>query len=167
MLRKLGMILLALLSLGGCASASVLEHGVERRYTIKDDKGGVVDRFITDLKYLERRGVALKIDGFCASSCTLVMTRPKLDVCVTEHAEMRIHEPYMMNDDGDVVNNINAIADAISLWDVAFWDDYPEWVKQYIRDHGGSVPSVYVTGSSKDTLNIPYSVLKEHYPTCK
>ncbi len=168
-MRKLVLILSTLLISAYGAYAGVISdrHLEERRYTIKEDTGGVVSDFEINIKFLETKNIQIKLDGVCASSCTLLLSHPKIDMCVTYKAVMQIHEPFLMGESGDVVYSINGIVNGITLWQTVFWNDYPEWVKEYINERGSYVPSVYVTGKTTDTMDIPYTILKDHYSTCE
>jgi len=73
---------------------SLLAHGAlatDRPIVITDDKGGPI---FADKKWYERikaAGIPVKIDGPCISSCTLVLSLPKSQVCVTPNARLGFH----------------------------------------------------------------------------
>lgn len=60
--------------------------------TIVDDDGGTVQTYVTKYTVARLAGERIVIDGFCASSCTLVTGLVKRDqVCVTPFAKLAFH----------------------------------------------------------------------------
>lgn len=136
------------------------------RYIIKDDPGGSVSDFVESLLYAKQKGMKFKIDGYCASACTLILATPlKLDVCVTPKASFMFHQPYAMVG-RDVYYSIPAVVRAQALWDNLFESNYPAWVKKLIKANGG-VPNVYKGAKTSDMFLVKYETMKNDIPTCQ
>lgn len=136
------------------------------RYIIRDDPGGSVADFVESLIYAKQKGMKFKIDGYCASACTLILATPlKLDVCVTPKASFRFHQPFAVVDH-EVSYSIPAVVRAQALWDNLFNNNYPTWVKDLIKKNGG-VPNVYKGAKTSDMFPVSYEMMKNHIPTCQ
>lgn len=133
------------------------------RYIIKGDPGGSVSEFVQSLMYAKNKGMKFKIDGYCASACTLILAKPlKLDVCVTKNASFMFHQPFAMSGN-DVYYSIPYIVASQTMWDNLFYSNYPDWVKKLIDANGG-VPNVYTGAKISDMFVVKYGDIK--LPTC-
>jgi len=103
------MVLIALLVVSGCVSARV----------IRNDPGGGVVEYALKVK----RAQSVKVDGWCASACTLYLAHSNL--CITPRARFAFHQPF-----GSTPEE-NAKAKA---WMLA---QYPQWVRDWIAAKGG------------------------------
>ena len=136
------------------------------RYIIKDDPGGSVSEFIQALQYAKTKGYKFKIDGYCASACTLILAVPlKLDVCVTPKASFMFHQPFAMDGYGRIWYSIPFVIQAQAMWDNLFYRNYPEFVRKAIDKNGG-VPNVYKGAKPSDMFKMGYEELKKDIPTC-
>ena len=136
------------------------------RYIIKDDPGGSVSDFIQALQYAKTKGYKFKIDGYCASACTLILATPlKLDVCVTPKASFMFHQPFAMDGYGRIWHSIPFVVQAQAMWDNLFYKNYPEFVRKAIDKNGG-VPNVYKGAKPSDMFKMGYEELKKDLPTC-
>lgn len=59
---------------------------------IDNDLGGSVAARVNEIKKLRKSGTKVRIEGFCASACTLYLGL-KNQVCVTETATLAFHGP--------------------------------------------------------------------------
>ena len=59
---------------------------------IDNDRGGSVAARVSEIKKLRKSGTKVRIEGFCASACTLYLGL-KGQVCVTETATLAFHGP--------------------------------------------------------------------------
>lgn len=136
------------------------------RYIIRDDPGGSVMDFIQALQYAKTKGYKFKIDGYCASACTMILATPlKLDVCVTPKASMMFHQPFAMDGYGRIWYSIPFVVQAQAMWDNLFYKNYPEFVRKAIDKNGG-VPNVYKGAKPSDMFKMSYDDLKKDIPTC-
>lgn len=138
----------------------------EERYIIKEDGGGSVSTFQESLKYISSQSMKIKIDGYCASACTLILDPSyKLDVCVTPKVKFGFHQPYAMDGLGRVHYTIPFIATAEKVWKEIFYKRYPDWVREKIDANGG-VPAVYRGYGPSDVFWIEYKDLNKYMRTC-
>lgn len=137
------------------------------RYIVKEDPGGSVSEFIQALQYAKTKGYKFKIDGYCASACTLILAKPlKLDVCITPKASFMFHQPFAMDGYGRIYHSIPFVAGAQAMWDNLFYSNYPDWVKKLIDANGG-VPNVYKGAKPSDMFVVKYDTMKTDLPTCE
>lgn len=138
------------------------------RYIIRDDGGGRADEFKKAVEYLKRENIKLKVDGYCASACTLVLDKTaKLDVCVTPKATFLIHSPYAMAETlqgpQPVFFLLTAVA-ADQMLKEQFLSVYPDWLVEYLKDK--RIPSVAMGDSPADMVEVGFDVLSKHVPIC-
>ena len=81
--------LLASLISGAATAMPQIRHG---QVVIKDDPGGEIYAFADRWDQIKAKGVPVKIDGRCSSSCTMGLSNP--NVCVTPRAQFDFHLAY-------------------------------------------------------------------------
>jgi hypothetical protein len=136
-----------------------------KRYTIKDDAGGFVRSYQDAIKYMGDNHMALRLDGKCASACTLILsTVANLDICVTPNAIFRFHQAYISTPMGPEYT-VEAIVSGEKAWREQMLAVYPKWVGALI-DKAGGVPSVYTTGKTDVFLEMHFDVLSEYMKVC-
>lgn len=90
------------------------------------DPGGSVGTYMNTWKQVADSGEQVIIDAPCMSACTFFLGLVPLDrVCVTSRASLGVHQLSV----GDTPDPI--MSAAFYRW------LYPEWVQQWIKDHGG------------------------------
>lgn len=137
------------------------------RFTIENDPGGIVQEFQEAIKWMKESGNGIRLNGFCASACTLLMDESlEMDICVTEKASLGIHKPYMARAGFFIVRTIPAIYRSELLWQKEFYKKYPNWLQEFIDNNGGA-PSVYTGSATTDILTVGYDILRQHFPICK
>lgn len=92
--------------------------------TIAGDNGGWLQTYYLRFRAQVEMGATYRIDGRCASACTLVLAYPDR-VCATKRAVLGFHEAR--NRDG---TRNQKVTDAMMT-------EYPEPVRDYIAAHGG------------------------------
>ena len=92
--------------------------------TIAGDNGGWLQTYYLRFRAQVEKGATFRIDGRCASACTLVLAYPDR-VCATRRAVLGFHEAR--NRDG---TRNQKVTDAMMT-------EYPEPVRDYIAAHGG------------------------------
>lgn len=136
------------------------------RYIVKNDPGGSVNEFVQMLIYARNNKMTFKIDGYCASACTLILATPlKLDVCVTEKAVFKFHQPYAAGM-GGIAYSLPYVIGAQQLWDNLFLANYPKFIQDLIKANGG-VPNVYQGAKPSDTFDVGFEHLKKNMPVCQ
>lgn len=114
-------------------------------HTIRSDRGGyVIDYAIRVLK-LRRSGGYVRFDGACDSACTLYLSMPKSNVCITQNASFGFHLPYGVSPrDNQVAANF-------------LMKNYPGWVRSWVAKRGG-LKSYIAT--------MTYADASRYLPTC-
>jgi hypothetical protein len=136
------------------------------RVVIKDDPGGNLGTYYKALTILKAQNVGVKLDGMCASACTLIASTDfNMDVCVTPAAVLGIHHPFMMGPDGDIGYTVPAISGAGQVWSEVFYKKYPSWLQKLIDNDNGA-PDVYKGNAPSDLLRVDYNELSKHYKVC-
>lgn len=136
------------------------------RYTVENDPGGIVQEFQEAIKMMKKSGNGVRLNGYCASACTLLMDEDAaLDICVTEKASLKIHKPYMVRMGFAIVRTIPAIYGSEKIWLEDFYNKYPKWLRDYIDQNGGA-PSVYTGSPPSEMLVVSYDILSQHMTTC-
>jgi hypothetical protein len=136
------------------------------RFIIRDDPGGNVSEFVQSLMYAKNKGYKFKIDGYCASACTLILAKPlKLDICVTPKASFMFHQPFAVGPDRKPYHSIPYIIGTQQMWENLFYANYPDWVKKLIDANGG-VPNVYKGAKMSDMYEVNYKTMGVNIPTC-
>src|SRR5512132_3960445 len=101
--------LLASLISGAATGMPQIRHG---QVVIKDDPGGEIYAFADRWDQIKAKGVPVKIDGRCSSSCTMGLSNP--NVCVTPRAQFDFHLAYTTSMDK---NNDGRWIEGRSYWD--------------------------------------------------
>lgn len=140
-----------------------------QRYELVDDGGGAVDEFQAGLNFIKKSGLGLKVNGYCASACTLLLdTKRGIDTCVTPKAKFMFHKPFLARGNLlgiEIVKTIPAVYKTELMWTNEFYKKYPEWVRTEI-DRNGGVPSVYTGSQPNDMFIIGFDTLKKHMVIC-
>lgn len=90
------------------------------------DPGGSVGTYMATWNQVAASGEDVVIDAPCMSACTFFLGLVPLDrVCVTPRASLGVHQLSV----GDIPDPV--MSAAFYRW------LYPEWVQQWIKDHGG------------------------------
>lgn len=152
------------------ASAKPIETVVTppkvERWIVRDDGGGRVTDFTESLSYMKKNKMAIKLGGYCASACTLILSKEyDLDVCVMKDIKFGFHQPFAMDSLGRVYYTIPFIVQAEKLWKQEFYAKYPDWAKKLIDENGG-VPAVYKGHTPQAVLWLDYSKVSKHMKTC-
>jgi hypothetical protein len=95
-------------------------------YTIEGiDPGGVITDFAKKYIAIEKTGVTVKVDGLCASACTMVLAYLPADrICMTERGSFGFH---LASSDGEDNPELTK----------AWFRIFPDWVLEWVVAHGG------------------------------
>ncbi len=107
--------------------------------SVQEDSGGaIIDYVMRAAEYREGK-VKVKFTGRCDSACTLFLSLPPSQLCVSSAAYFRFHAPV---DDDDQIDPIGI---------EVLMRKYPLWIANWINDHGG-LNSRLLTMTSADVL---------------
>lgn len=139
------------------------------RYEIVDDPGGSVDEFKEALRMIKTQKMGVKIDGYCASACTMLMNREYgIDVCVTPSAKLMIHKPFLVQYSSTgfkIVKTLPSILKSELIYQKDFYQQWPQWLKTEV-DLGGGAPTVYTGKQPSDMLTVGFDTLKKNMTVC-
>lgn len=77
----------------------IFEATRANKMIIEQGNGGEVAGMFATLKYLEAHPEKkIIIDGFCASACTMLLSKRLKNVCFTKQAEFYFHSVYTQNE---------------------------------------------------------------------
>lgn len=87
--------------------------------TLANDYGGNIAAYATYFDVLKEQGESIRVNGPCASACTLFFRLPDGRYCATEKAELQLHA------------GSSRVARDVML------RSYPEKLRDWIDAHGG------------------------------
>ncbi len=92
---------------------------------ISGDRGGKIIEYALRVKKAERSGKKVRFRGGCSSACTLYLSLPRSQTCISPGAKFRFHLPYSASARG------NRVAAKYMR------RSYPGWVRSWINRNGG------------------------------
>lgn len=113
--------------------------------TVRGNPGGQIVTFALHVAKLRAADEPVHFDGECDSACTLYLSLPAEQLCATPRASFGFHLPY------GVGAHENAVAANYLL------SQYPDWVRQWIEEHGGL---------SHTLIRMDADEVAMHLPTC-
>ena len=113
--------------------------------TVSGNPGGQIVTFALHVAKLRAADEPVYFDGECDSACTLYLSLPVEQLCVTPRASFGFHLPY------GVGARKSAVAANYLL------SQYPDWVRQWIEEHGGL---------SHNLMRMEADEVAEHLPIC-
>lgn len=139
------------------------------RYELVNDGGGSVEEFKEALQMIAKEKRGIKIDGYCASACTMVMNDVyKLDVCITDKASLMIHKPFMVKysvTGYEIVKTLPAILNGEKIYQKDFYQRWPLWMRTEVDRRGGA-PTVYTGLQPSDMMVLSFDFLKQYMVQC-
>jgi hypothetical protein len=104
------------------------EHPLQssrKSVSISNNSGGVIVRFALKLAEYRDAGTLVKFSGRCDSACTLFLSLPKQQTCITRGAYFRFHAPSARSSRSERSAQAYLMA------------KYPDWVRSWIQEKGG------------------------------
>lgn len=94
-------------------------------YVVHADRGGNVANYIIKARGLRQQSRKIRFAGRCESACTILLSHPKSDICITRNAKFGFHLPYggRSEDNTKIRSRMMAV--------------YPSWVRSWIGSKGG------------------------------
>jgi hypothetical protein len=93
--------------------------------SVTEDSGGEIIQYLLRTAEIREGGGEVRIEGRCDSACTLFLSLPRDQLCLTENAYFRFHLP--LAEDAEMVE------EAVHI----LMMKYPEWVKSWISANKG------------------------------
>jgi hypothetical protein len=122
---KWGIAGLFALSVSGCVGSAMSTFEGIGAKTVRADKGGEVVTYALKVKRIERDGTPVRISGKCESACTLYLSLPQDQICITPAASFSFHKPYGSSQE------INRSTAQMMV------QQYPDWVQAWLESNGG------------------------------
>lgn len=94
-------------------------------YVVRGDRVGNVASYLIKARALRAESVKIRFAGGCDSACTLLLSHPSSDVCITRGARFGFHLPYGERPKDN---------ERARQW---LMSAYPGWVRQWISAKGG------------------------------
>ena len=98
--------------------------------TIRNDIGGDLGFYEVRLGVYESLGIKVRIDGICASACTILTRLPSNLICATERAELRFHKIRP-------VSTATVSQASVDRENSRLLALYPAEIQSWIGTHGG------------------------------
>ena len=111
--------------------------------TVSRNPGGKIVTFALHVAKLRAADEPVHFDGACDSACTLYLSLPVEQLCVTPRASFGFHLPY------GVGAHQNAVAANYLL------SQYPDWVRQWIDEHGGLSHTLMRMEADEVAMHLP------------
>jgi len=111
--------------------------------TVSGNPGGQIVTFALHVAKLRAADEPVQFDGACDSACTLYLSLPAEQLCITSRASFGFHLPY------GVGAHQNAVAANYLL------SQYPDWVRQWIDDHGGLSHTLMRMEADEVAMHLP------------
>jgi hypothetical protein len=110
---------------------------------IHDENGGAIIDYAMRLAEYREGDVKVRITGRCDSACTLFLSLPTRQLCISENAYFRFHAPI------DDENKIDPVAIELMM------RKYPEWVKTWIAERDGLDSRLLTMTSEQARPHVP------------
>jgi len=123
--RKVATLALVAAAVSGCMGSAMSTFDGFGAKTIRADKGGEVVTYALKVKRLERDGTPVRISGKCESACTLYLSLPENQICISRDASFSFHKPYGSS------RRVNRSAANMMV------SEYPLWVQDWLAFNGG------------------------------
>lgn len=111
--------------------------------TVRGNPGGQIVVFALHVAELRAAAEQVRFEGACDSACTLYLSLPAEQLCITARASFGFHLPY------GVGAQQNAVAANYLI------SQYPDWVRQWINAHGGLSHGIIRMGAEEAAEHIP------------
>ncbi|MGX5849335.1 hypothetical protein ACWGTO_19895 [Mesorhizobium sp. PL10] len=123
--------------------AAILTTPPANAETVGDNPGGQIVNFALHIAKLRAADEPVSFEGACDSACTLYLSLPVEQLCVTPHASFGFHLPF------GVGARQNAIAANYLI------SQYPDWVRQWIDEHGGLTHTIVRMEADEVAKHLP------------
>ncbi len=122
---------------------------------LQNDPGGNVAEYYNNFKKLSKQGTIVRLHGYCASACTLVLLREYTGIkacAADENAIFAFHKPFMFDTHHKIVKTKKTIKETRALWEQMLVS-FPYDVYQVLKD--ARIPSATEGDSPNDLFTVP------------
>jgi len=130
------------------ASTGINQQPIEaqrKSVSISNNSGGMIARFALKVAEFRNDGTLVKFSGRCDSACTLFLSLPEHQTCITSGAYFRFHVPSARS------------SRSVRLAEAYMMGEYPDWVLAWIAENGG-LSSILIT--------MNYTYASQFIPDC-
>ena len=135
--------LFACLIIAGCVSSP--SNGPNSGFKVRNDRGGQIIDYGLRTAKLRESGKPIRISGRCASACTLYLSLPANQICITPGTTFTFHLP------------ISPSKPAQNVAGQYLLTNYPAWVRAWLAGRGGL---------TQDLLTMEYAYARQYMRTC-
>ena len=129
----------------GAPSSEATQPQVAQKMVIKSDKGGRVSKYAIEVSHAKQQNTRIEIRGKCQSACTLYLSMPENQICITRGASFGFHKAH-------------GSTRKLNTWGTDYlMANYPDWVVDWINSNGGL---------SKSMKRMSYRYAANHLPPC-
>lgn len=114
--------------------------------SISNNSGGMIVVFALQVAEYRDAGTLVKFSGRCDSACTLFLSLPKQQTCISPGAYFRFHAPAARS------SRTERLAQAFLM------GKYPDWVRSWIQEKGGL---------SNQLFRMDYAYASRFIPGCE
>ncbi len=135
----------------GCSAANADSLYMKNQRTrseaviIAGDAGGNIVTYAMQAAAYKSAGTTLQVSGNCDSACTIYLSLPNSQICVTPAANFRFHAP--------MAGNMRAKTVAHQF----VRGKYPKWVRSWIDSNGGLTAKL---------ITMDFAFSRKHLPVC-
>jgi hypothetical protein len=122
---------------------------------IQDSPGGNVREFYENYQKLSKEGAVIRLHGYCASACTLILLREftGIKACAADpDAIFAFHKPYAFDKRHNIVKTKASIRTARQMW-ASMLANFPYDVWNLLKD--ARIPSASEGDSENDVFVVP------------
>jgi hypothetical protein len=131
--------------LGSTVATAEEESSAGAHVIIAGDTGGNIVRYALQAAAYQSARSTLQVNGNCDSACTIYLSLPTSQICVTPAANFRFHAPMAGNKRAAL-----AAHDFIR-------GKYPKWVTSWIDKNGGLTAKL---------ITMDFAFARKHLPIC-
>jgi hypothetical protein len=114
--------------------------------SISNNSGGMIALFALHVAEFREAGTFIEFSGRCDSACTLFLSLPEDQTCVSPGAYFRFHAPSARS------------SRAARMAQTFMMDQYPDWVRSWIAEKGGL---------SHQLFTMDYAYASHFIPSCE
>lgn len=122
---------------------------------IQDSPGGNVKEFYDHFAELSKQGAIIRLHGYCASACTLVLLREFTGIkacAVDADVVFAFHKPYGFDKHHNILKTKASVRVARQMW-ASMLASFPYDVYQLLKD--ARIPSASEGDSENDVFVVP------------
>ncbi len=134
---------------------TIRAHAAPVVIDIQDDPGGSVKQYYEKYQELSREGTVIRIHGYCASACTLILLREMTGIkacAVDDKALFAFHKPFAFDRKHKIIKSKAAIQASRQIW-ATMLASFPYDVYTLLKD--ARIPSASEGDAQDDMFVVP------------